>query len=189
MTAPLFDTDNEPALDIAGIDLSLAATGICNPDGRLSTIATQPTKVTITARMTRLAHVTMAISDAILPADVAIIEGPSYGQRHSGSEHLRAGLWWQVVTYLINQGVDVVEIPPAVLKKLATGKGNATKADMRMAYFQRTGIDCRDDNQVDAAFLRQLGLHLYRQPDRLDLPKTHLVALAKIPTPERTPHV
>lgn len=74
-------------------------------------------------------------------------------------------------------------MPPTSLKKFATGKGNATKADMRMALFQRAGIDCRDDNQVDAWWLHQIGLHISSSLPRLVLPQTHTVALDKINIP------
>ena len=56
----------------------------------------------------------------------------------------------------------------------------ATKPDMRMALYQRAGLDERDDNRVDAWWLRQVGLHLLGDPDALNLPKTHLAALDKI---------
>ena len=65
---------------------------------------------------------------------------------------------------LIESEVPYVTIAPATLKKYATGKGNATKADMRMAWFQRTGEDVRDDDAVDALWLRQIGPALRRCP-------------------------
>ena len=73
-----------------------------------------------------------------------------------------------------------MDVTPSTLKKFATGRGNATKPDMRMALYQRAGVDCRDDNQVDAWWLRQLGLHIIEDPDRIPLPLTHTTALAKV---------
>ena len=90
-----------------------------------------------------------------------------------------------VVRYiLVHTGTRYVTVTAATLKKFATGRGNATKPDMRMALYQRAGIDLRDDNQVDAWWLRQLGLHLLEDPERMELPQTHLAALVAVQLPE-----
>jgi hypothetical protein len=80
---------------------------------------------------------------------------------------------------LLEVGTPYIVVTPATVKTFATGKGNATKPDMRMSLYQRTGLDIRDDNQVDAWWLRALGCHLLGTP-LLDLPKTHLRALDKV---------
>jgi hypothetical protein len=54
---------------------------------------------------------------------------------------------------------------------------------MRMAFYKRAGIDNPDDNQVDAWWLRQIGMHLVGHHDRIDLPATHLAGLAKVNRP------
>jgi len=69
------------------------------------------------------------------------------------------------------------------LKRYATGKGNATKADMRMALFQRAGLDVRDDNAVDAWWLRAMALDHYGHP-LVAMPQTHRQALEKVAWPE-----
>jgi len=94
-------------------------------------------------------------------------------------EHQRAGLWWYLVTTLDMQGHHIIEVPPATLKRYATGRGNATKADMRMAPYRRTGIDQPDDNLVDAAWLRHLGLDLLGAPE-VRMPEAHRAALGKL---------
>jgi Holliday junction resolvasome RuvABC endonuclease subunit len=77
---------------------------------------------------------------------------------------------------LVLGGIKYVLVTPASVKKFATGSGNATKPDMRMEIFKRTGTDIRDDNQVDAWWLRQMGLQHLGECD-LGLPKKHLSAL------------
>ena len=169
---------------VIGIDPSLTATGIADADGGLFTITSKPDDGTVADRARRIATITAHLRPhRLTDAHLVVIEGPAFSRQGQAGVHLRAGLWWQVACLLTARGVEVVEIAPSALKKLATGKGNATKPDMRMALYQRAGIDERDDNRVDAWWLRQVGLHLLGDPAALDLPKTHLVALAKIRRP------
>lgn len=168
---------------VVGIDLSLTATGIATDDGKLATIKTDPSGTSIDARLTRLYTIIELIEAHLDGVNIrralVVIEGPSLGQARQSGEHLRAGLWWLLMDRF-SYADDVVEVPPATLKRFATGKGSATKPDMRMAIYQRTGLDVRDDNQVDAYWLRQAGLHLLGDPDAVSLPKTNLAALDKL---------
>ena len=169
---------------VVGLDLSLSATGVALASGDLRTITSKPDDGTVKGRADRIIDLANRIASCVWSdTDLVVVEAPAVGYGRQGGEHLRAGLWWQVATNLVLSGLDVVDVPPASLKKFATGKGTATKPDMRMALYQRAGIDERDDNRVDAYFLRQAGLHLLGDPDALDLPKTHLAALAKVRRP------
>jgi len=170
-------------IPVVGIDPSLSATGVCTATGQLRTLKSQPDNGSVKDRADRIVDLADRVVDC-LRDDVAlvVIEGPAYAQQAQAGVHLRAGLWWQIVTHihLARSAAQVVEVSPTTLKKFATGKGNATKPDMRMALYQRGGLDVRDDNQADAWWLRELGLHLLGDPDRLMLPKAHTVALDKV---------
>lgn len=166
---------------IVGIDPSLTGTGIAFGN-RLMTVGSKPAGTSLTARRERLTDLCRRIVETAGPGTV-IIEAPSLGQARQGGTLDRNGLWWLLVDELMGRGAVVVEVPPATLKKFATGRGNAPKGDMRMALFKRAGIDCGDDNQVDAWWLRQIGLHLTDDPDRLRLPQPQLAALDKIDRP------
>lgn len=168
---------------VVGLDLSLTGTGLAIGD-RLVTIKSEPNGKTLTDRRARLMRIVAAIEDNLAdpipaPPRLVVIEAPAFS-RTTGHHHDRSGLWWLVVEGFYAAGVPVVEVTPTALKRFATGKGVASKSDMRMALFKRAGLDVADDNQVDAAWLRQIGLHLTGQQAALPLPQTHLAALTKI---------
>lgn len=178
---------------VIGIDLSLTATGIADSAGtalRTHTIHSTPSGRTVSAQRDRLRHIVTEIADHIStqgrhPA-LVLIEGPSYGSRGAGTWD-RGGLWWLTVDQILGRGIDarrhpLAVVPPAVLKKYAAGRGNATKADMRVALNNRAGLDIRDDDQVDAWFLCAMGLDYLGHPP-VELPKTHRVALDKVAWP------
>ena len=173
---------------IIGIDPSLTGTGVAATEG-LHTITSKPRDTTLTGRRARLTEIRNELDNLVLGVkpwqfehtpNLVVIEAPSLAQKSQAGTLDRNGLWWLIVDRLHTLGIPVVDVTPSTLKKFATGKGNATKPDMRMALYQRAGLDCRDDNQVDAHFLRQIGLHLLGDPDATPMPKSHLVALDKI---------
>lgn len=175
---------------IVGIDLSLTATGLAQADGTAHTIRTGPGDH-LADQHDRLTHIVNEIAERTAAGltgapDLAVIEGPSYGSNGAGTWD-RAGLWWLVIDRLFREGVPVAVVPPTVLKRYATGKGNATKPDMRMALYQRLGLDLRDDNQVDAIWLRAMGLDQLGCP-LVDMPQAHRAALDKVTWPALTIH-
>lgn len=172
-------------MQITGLDLSLTGTGICRLSVTggghaidMATITSTGTKnATLADRTARLADLQRRIVHAATPADLVVIEYPTLSQGRQGGHLDRHGLWWLVVDWLTGVA-PVATITASSLKKYATGRGNADKADMRVAWLQRHGDDVRDDNQVDAAFLACAGAHRLGHPV-LALPKTHTVALDK----------
>ena len=173
---------------IIGIDPSLTGTGVATAEG-LHTITSKPSDTTLTGRRARLTTIVHELDSIVLGVkpwrfertpNLIVIEAPSLAQKSQAGTLDRNGLWWLLVDRLHTLGIPVVEVTPSTLKKFATGKGNATKPDMRMALYQRAGLDCRDDNQVDAWWLRQVGLHILEDPDRIPLPLTPTTALAKV---------
>lgn len=166
---------------VIGIDPSMTATGLAYADGFTATV----TFSKATTGDARLAHIAMHIKEVdVMPmtgqsVDLAVLEDLPTHAHGAGITGMVQG----VIRYqLIRDGIPYLTVPAATLKKYATGKGNATKPDMRMELYKRTGIDLKDDNQVDAAWLRLLGLDLLGTPE-LALPATHRVALEKLSLP------
>ena len=166
---------------VVGIDPSLTATGIALP-GRLSSFQTGQLR-----GVERITELRDAVRSCIYApdADLVAIEGPAYSRQLGAGHHEAAGLWWAIACLLVQYRVPYAVVPPTVLKKYATGKGNATKADMRVALLKRTGEDVRDDNQVDALWLRFMGLDwLGFSP--IALPAVQRDAMTKVAWPEVT---
>lgn len=161
---------------VIGIDPSLSATGVAH-DGQSWTIRTEPSDPLRLQVIYQRLNATLA---ATWGTGLAVIEDLPMHAKSAGLTGMAQGV---IRLAAINTGTPYVTVPAATLKKYATSKGNATKADMRMAWYQRAGEDVRDDNQVDALWLRQIGLALLGL-DPVPLPKAHLVALDKLTLPE-----
>lgn len=161
---------------IVGLDLSLAETGYAL-DGEHGTIVTKATDK-LEERLEQIRKAVMV--DTVKAGDLVVIED---FVTHSPAAS-KLGMVHGVVRCALHRyGIQFALVPPATLKKFATGKGNATKADMRMALYKRFGHDLKNDNEVDAVWLRLAGLH---QPSGHApvMPKTHVDALSVVRWPE-----
>lgn len=164
MTAPL----------VLGLDLSLSATGVADHDGELSTI-----KHKASEGDWRLVHIADHVEELAPFTTLAVVEDlPT----HAHAAGITGMVHGAARVALLRAGVPYVLVPPSTLKVYATGKGNSKKPELRMELFKRTGADVADDNQVDACWLRLLGLDLLGAPV-LDLPKQHRRALDKLVLP------
>lgn len=75
-------------------------------------------------------------------------------RRHIGTDaaHTYGGFWGTLTAWCESQQIPYQGIPVGTIKKHATGKGNATKADMILSARNR-GHFPEDDNQADALAL------------------------------------
>lgn len=141
---------------VIGVDPSLSSTGLACHDGRLETIKTKTEWGD-----KRLVHLSAGIYDEMdrismdAPPALAILEDLPVNAMSAGKTGQAQGV---IRLALLDEIALVLSIAPATLKKFATGKGNANKAQMRERFQVDTGTDNKDDNQVDAYYLRQYGL-------------------------------
>lgn len=172
---------------VIGLDLSAEATGVALHDGETFTVhAPKPAskKKRIHAdNMARLAHIDARISDVLArhSPDMAVIE--DYAPRlQSSAAHRLAEIGGAARLACWRAGVPVALVNVMHAKIYATGKGTADKSDMRMALYQRAGIDNGDDNQVDSWWLRAMGLDALGHPV-VEMPKAHRAVLSKVAWP------
>lgn len=158
---------------VLALDLSLTATGVAHPDGTLDTI-----RPPAGAGDGRLVVIRDRVADLVgtTAPTLVVIEGPV---TRSQAATVIGMVHGAVRVHLIDAGVPYLIVPPAVLKKYATGRGNAQKGDMRMALYRRTGRDSPDDNKVDAAWLRLIALDLAGQAE-VTMPVAHRQALERL---------
>lgn len=159
-------------MNILALDLSLTATGWARSLTDYGTL--RPPKGQDRG-LPRLAWIRDRVMELAEGADVAVVEGYAYarGQR----AHQIGGLGGIVRLALHEAGMPLVDIPPATLKKLATGKGNASKDAVLAEAIRRLGYAGSDDNEADALWLFELARHALDLPGAVELPKAHRAAL------------
>ncbi|MFW5415062.1 hypothetical protein J0910_00510 [Nocardiopsis sp. CNT-189] len=170
---------------VLGLDLSVTGTGVAWKDGRTYTVTPD---LEGDARLGEIRDAVRLAAGGCPKGtrgtnwwvDLAVLE--DVPPVRAASTAVLGMVHGVVRTMLIEAGVPYALVPPSSLKKYATGRGNAPKPDLRMALFQRTGADIRDDNQVDATWLRLMGLDALGHP-AVALPQAHRAVLDKIHWP------
>lgn len=173
--------------EVIGIDPSMTCTGVVSYGSAERIRTTGKRTDTLTDRSVRMRAIADRINYIITvgddPVDLVVIEGPSYASRDAGQWD-RAGLWWSIVQPLLMGGTPVAVIPPACLKKYATGKGNAPKDQVMLAASKRyPNLGIVDNNTADAAVLYAMGCDWLKHQLE-SVPQVNRDALAKCDWPE-----
>lgn len=160
-----------------GLDLSLTSTGL---SVGAASVAIQSKK----KGCERLVEIRNRVVQEVLshPLPIVLVEGYSFSSRNSHA-HALGELGGVVRVALHENGVPYVDVPPNCLKKFATGKGNASKAQVVSAISARTGVVFDTDDEADAWVLAEIGRVHYLQAGVVDWPKSHLQALEKVAWP------
>lgn len=143
-------------MKVAAADLSIAKSGLARVDGTLATI--KPTS----KGYARLRPLAGAILSELLHADLVILEGYDPHPRGALALIRAAELGGMVRAGLEELAVAWLDVPPSVLKKYATGKGNAPKDAVTLAAIAAgaTLSSSSADDEADAYWLRRVGIEL-----------------------------
>lgn len=168
-------------MNILALDLSLTSTGwaryaggafeqgLLEPNGRRG--------------YDRLGWIRAEVLGLAAGADLVVIEGYSYGSK--GRAILdQAELGAVVRMALRDLGYTWVEVPPAVLKKYATGRGNAGKEEVLVEAVRRLGYGGARNDEADALWLLEMALDHYGLRSESRVPKAQREALFKVQWPE-----
>jgi crossover junction endodeoxyribonuclease RuvC len=161
-------------MNVMGVDLSLTGTGIALPDG--DTMLLNPGKRRGMERLAWIRNAILGPWHEYEPAIVAI-EGYSYGS-HSAAYDL-GELGGVVRLTLWEAGIVYVDVPPAVAKGYATGKGNANKNEMLVAAAKRLGYEGTSNDEADALWCRAAVLAVRGEPV-VAMPQAHNRHLEKL---------
>lgn len=172
-------------MNVVGLDLSLTATGVAWLDGSTEVIGSKK------KGMARLQELRDRIVDGYLldgpdsdpDGTLVVVEGYAMGMGRNAQNHAAGELGGVIRLALYEAGYLVVDVPPATLKKFATGKGNANKSEMLAAAIRRLGYEGANDNEADALWLRTMGRVALGLVEA-SLPAVNLTALTKIDWPK-----
>lgn len=160
-----------------GLDLSLTSTGI-SANGLLAIVQTDKTGV---QRLVELSEQILKLIAMTTVDPIVIIEGYSFASRNSHA-HSIGELGGVVRVALYKENIPIVDVPPTIRAKFATGRGNAGKTEVMSAVSARTGLVFSGkgaDDMCDAWILEEIGRTHYGSP-RFEWPESHLKALDKI---------
>lgn len=144
-------------MNVIGVDLSLTATAIA--DGESTRVIRS--KLRGIERLDEISGLVLK-AGAAEPDMLVVVEGYTFARAHRLAELGELG---GVVRYrLWDAGVRYIDVSPAVVKKYATGKGNAPKPAVLSAAVKRSGIEFATDDESDAWWLRAIGCELLGEP-------------------------
>lgn len=188
-------------MSIVGIDPSLRAAGI-------AVLALSPattTKLIAVAAVGRdgvkgdgypqrsrriVAQTRRILAQIPADADLAVIEGPSYGSQH-GAQMDRYALWMGVYSTLQARGVPIAVVAPRTREKWASGSvprgidRKARKARVLAAVREMwPGERIRSDDEGDALILASIGAHHLGWPLPFETKERHTTGLQAIEWPD-----
>jgi crossover junction endodeoxyribonuclease RuvC len=177
---------------ILALDLSLTATGWAT---NATLFDAQASGVLSTAKlrgMERLAYIRSFVEEAVREVErgtglgfhpIVVLEGYSFGSK--GRAVINLGELGGVIRLALrDRGTPYVEVPPANVKKYATGRGNAPKEEVLAAAIRRLNFAGHDHNEADAWWLRAMALDHYGEISEPIVPKAQRAELAKVAWPK-----
>lgn len=164
------------------MDLSLTSTGVAGVE-RNSEVAGWVDRIRPKKKVgfQRLREVRDRAMEFIIGADLVIVEGLAFASK-TGHQSERAGLW-HIVMERVDRDYLWVEVAPTVLKKYATGRGNAEKDTVLAAVVRRFPmVEVTGNDEADALILAAMGADHFRSP-LVPMPDAHREAMGTVKWP------
>lgn len=140
-----------------GLDLSLRETGFAHLyRGRFKTQVVK-TKLLGNPRLDYLEETIMNLVTDLNPSGVAIED---YAMGAKGRVFNIGELGGVIRLAVYRAGIPMIEVPPTVLKKFVTGKGNANKTAM-VKKVSQLWFDTDNDNVADAVALSKVAAAVF----------------------------
>lgn len=144
-------------LRVMGVDPS-TKTGIAFVDGSKSVVHTEEIEFKKLAGFERVSSIVarvIELKDEYKP-DLIIIEEMFVGHTSSAIPLIQIG---SILRYFLwQEGIRYLDVPPTVLKKFVTGKGNSKKEEVMMHVLKQWGHESKTNNTADAVGLAMVGL-------------------------------
>ena len=146
-------------MKIMAVDPSLRATGVALPSGETKLI--EPAKMGPYSEGTdRVAAILWRVStwmEEYKPTHICL-EDYAYGVGKSGRLFDIGELGGCLKLLFLSRGLPIILVPPTVLKKFVTGKGNASKQEVMRDLKQKWGRSFVSSDMADAYALRLLAM-------------------------------
>lgn len=167
---------------VVGLDLSYTGTGVAVPGAQLLLKTEADENSSAQEYTTRALELRDRILRLIPTNAVVFIEDYAYGAS-SAYAHEIGALGGVVRAGLTEARIPWTVVKATTIKKFATGSGQAKKTAVIAEAVRRLDYTRSDDNEADALWLQQIGLHLYESPQAVPLPKNHMDALGTVQLP------
>lgn len=172
---------------VIGLDLAANRSGVALPSGSTITLtAPAPARRerrTYADDMARLDYLAEAVTDLIgaFPPDLVVLEDYAAKLR-SAAAHRLAEISGAARLAFHRAGVPVALVGPTQVKQYATGHGMSSKDDMGTALADRAGLTLATHDEVDAWWLRAMGLDHLGHPPTI-LPPAQRAVLDRVTWP------
>lgn len=150
--------------NVLGFDPSLVSSGYAYHDEELGQVSRGLIKPGKRRSTERLKFILDEFESVCISASNPLIfyEGYSMGSR-SGRAFDIGELGGVLKMFAYTHGLTLVLVPPTVLKKFITGKGNSSKEEVVLQLYKRFGYEESQNDKADAIGLYLFGEHFVNQ--------------------------
>ena len=153
-------------MKVCGIDASLTSTGIAAMIyGELDNVISTRSVNSKKKGTDRLIEIREEVYKSVFGADLVLIEGYAFAKTNKAHQIGELGGVLRVM--FAEKTINYLEVAPTQLKKFATGKSNVSKEEIAVAAYKKWGIECRTNDETDAAVLVYIGLAYMGNTDGL----------------------